>query len=170
MTLPPRWRRSIAWSGLVLALALLATASFFGVRGLRDVAAYREMPTTFRDTPVWKDLALRRIRAGHPLDRLLAVSRPDHICPHDGWTTVRYGALRGDFTGLTVIARGDRLAYASAWSCTFDHVFFDEMPAEEWPHYEASYREFVKQYVAERRARREILGQQGLQDYSLTPR
>jgi len=113
---------------IVLALAALLLCSFFGIHSRRDILGYRMMMHEHYH-PIWKDLAWRRIKKGDSLESLLqrhpALGREDY----GPYTNLRYGEWTS-FDGLNVLAKEGKLIAATAWSCTWRHIFF-EAPEEE---------------------------------------
>lgn len=123
-------RAAIAVAGLlfILALATLLLCSFFGIHSRRDILGYRMMMHEHYH-PIWKDLAWRRIKKGDSLEGLLqrhpALGREDY----GPYTNLRYGEWTS-FDGLNILTKEGKLISATAWSCTWRHIFF-EAPEEE---------------------------------------
>lgn len=78
--------------------------------------------------PIDRDFAHGRFKAGDTLDRLLDSHPPTRVVHHGRYTTVSYGS---GFGGTSVIARDGKLVIAVAWSCVYEHVFFNTLTAAE---------------------------------------
>ena len=117
-----RWCKFSA--GLMLVVLAVGTACAWHLRiwSSHDLLVYSEMSRECH--PVWRDLHAGRIRAGQNVEEVIAVTKPGRVA--------RYGKfVELSFTGVTLVAKDGHLANASAGSCTWDHVFFDEFtPAE----------------------------------------
>ncbi len=116
----------------VLAVVLLPLVVFYHVLGIHsrmDVLAYRMM---IREQyhPVWKDLALRRIRKGDDLQMLLQKHPPVCVEAFGSFASVLYNRPLS-YNTLGVIAKDGRLISARAGSCTWHHVFFNSPEEEE---------------------------------------
>ena len=126
--------RISACVAVVLVLVLLACCSYFRIHRWRDVMAYACMPAEC--DPVWKELALRRVRQGDPVSKLTELRKPSRALEYGPYQQLEYyrgGFEPGDlwFTGITVYAKEGKLLTAVAWSCTWDHVFFEDKREEE---------------------------------------
>jgi hypothetical protein len=78
------------------------------------------------------ELYFGRIRAGDSLDKVIAETKPLRIYRKGEWWDLSYEPPQFlAFTGVSIIARRDRLVQAGAFSCTWQRVFFDEMSPEE---------------------------------------
>ena len=125
---PRLTRRRILVVLALLLVILIATLVFFEIYRPRDVRAYFGMAGECNR--VWKDLALRRIRRGHPVERVLQLSQPNSTETFGPYTVLSYNGNYGGegggiaFTGVWITARDGRLIDASAASCTWDHSFF----------------------------------------------
>ncbi len=116
-------KRKHIWisAGTCLLATLLGTCAYFGIYGWSDLAAYREISRECH--PIWKELALRKIVSGDSATstvRRWPPSRTEHFGPY---TAYWYSAV-DSFTGLHMVAMGDRLVGARAGSCTWEHTFF----------------------------------------------
>ena len=126
--------RIFACLAVVLLLVLLACCSYFRIHRWRDVIAYAGMAAEC--DPVWKELALRRVRQGDPISKLTEIREPSGVLEYGPYEQLEY--YRGGFepgylslTGITVYAKEGKLLTAVAWSCTWDHVFFEDKREEE---------------------------------------
>jgi len=135
--------RISACLAVVLLLALLACCGYFGIYRWRDVIAYGGMAAEC--DPVWKELALRRVRQGDPVSKLTEIREPSWVLEYGPYQQLEYGFEPGylSLTGITVYAKEGKLLTAIAWSCTWDHVFFEDKTEEERIH-----AEFSKYYAA----------------------
>ncbi len=124
-------RAAIGVAGVlvVVALATVLLCSFFGIHSRRDIGAYRMMMREHYH-PIWKDLAWRQIKKGDSLESLLQRHPPLGREEYGPYVDLRYGQWTA-FDGLNVWAKKGRLIAATAWSCTWRHVFFDAPEEEE---------------------------------------
>jgi hypothetical protein len=119
-----RWVRRMLISAVSAVVLLLGACWFFGVWRPRDITGYLIMSRECH--PVWKDLALRRMRAGHSLENLIARTAPARVERFGRYAMVNYQSGLA-LTGVTVVARDGRLVSGEAWSCTFHHTFFNSL-------------------------------------------
>ncbi len=131
--------------GCVIALLLiggvLAWCWWNGVWSYEDFEVYRAMRAEC--PPVWKDLNSGRVDAGMPLGEAIAMTKPAVVERFGDYTLLEY--QQGlSFTGITVIAKGDRLVHAQAWSCTWDKVFFSTWTPQEERAYKDSFKAHVQ--------------------------
>ena len=140
------WSRILVFVVVVMVALAVVAVWYFRIHGFRSVLAYREMDKECHR--IWKDLALRKVYAGEDLDEFLASNTPSTIRRHDNYGTMRFyqnynpGSGGLYFTGITVIAGDNRLVWAVAASCTWQHTFFNELSQED-AYYE-SYRTYVE--------------------------
>src|SRR5262245_34947258 len=82
--------------------------------------------------PVWRELHFGLIRAGDPVNEVIARTKPIRVKRAGEWVVLRYQEYPGGlcFTGVTVVAYEGRLIGAYAWSCTWVREFFDVMSEE----------------------------------------
>ena len=120
----------VAAVGLVmLVLAGVLLCRFLGIRSGQDLMAYRAM-TGEHFHPVWKDLALRRIRKGDDLAETIRRHPPLSREDFESYTVLFYSAS-GVLNNLQITAANGVLIDARATSCTWwKHVFF-ESPMHE---------------------------------------
>jgi hypothetical protein len=113
---------------IVFALAVASLCCFLGVQTRADVIGYYEMARgNFH--PIWKDLALGRIRKGDNLESVLQKHRPTRREDFGPYTSLCYVGP-GSSDTLQIKAKKGRLIYAQAGGCGWEHVFF-AAPEEE---------------------------------------
>jgi len=139
--LKARWMRNTARLLLVAILTVSVAAWFFDVRSQRDVIAYIGMSRECHH--VWRDLALRRIRAGQTVDDVKRLNTPPRIVSWDQYTLLAYNDT-GDFTGLAILARDNKLIFAGSSSCTWEHQFFSTISEQELQDIYRGYWEFLR--------------------------
>ncbi|MEN6334891.1 MAG: hypothetical protein ABFE01_11565, partial [Phycisphaerales bacterium] len=132
----------------VLAVVLLCL--FFGIHSRRDILAYRCMRAEHFH-PVWKDLALRRIRKGDDLAEVVKRHPPVRLEECGPYTALLYHKGVVSFNCLQIIATKDVLIGARADSCCWNHVFFES------PEHEPALREAWSRYY----------DQMGMEGYAL---
>jgi hypothetical protein len=116
-----RWVKICACATAAILAGLAALACYLDVHSGQDVIAYIGMSRECH--PVWKDLALRRIQAGQSVAEVVRMAPPRHRHDWNDYTLLSYGDL-GDFTGLAMLAEDQRLIFAQATSCCWQHEFF----------------------------------------------
>ncbi len=133
-----------------LLLLVIALCGFLGIRSSMDVLAYYTM---LREDyhPVWKDLALRRIRKGDSIDNLLKRHPPVVRDDFPPYIVLGYSE-RGSFNVLDLVAKDGRLLAAHAAGCTWTHIFFTT-PAEEEV-FGLAYSQHAQQWLLEATAYR----------------
>jgi len=135
-----RWFRATACLWLAGLLLLACVASYFDIHSPGDCLAYLNMHRECH--PIWRDLAWRRISPGDDLDDVVSVHPPSVADNRGDFTTVRYyegcdpGEFALSFTGVAIIAKNGKLVYAVAWSCRWQHTFFDELSEDDEAEYE----------------------------------
>ena len=110
--------------GLAVCVLLLVFACHFvGIHSTRDIVAYRAM---WRDRyhPIWKDLALRRIKRGDDVESLLKKHTPPGRADAGPYTKLVY-VWGGAYRRLTVMSKNGKLIAAVAGAATWRHVFFE---------------------------------------------
>jgi hypothetical protein len=95
-----------------------------GITNARDLKAYFGMAVECH--PVWKDLALQRIREGQPVDEVIAATKPVYVVRHGRFVELGYQEPLS-FTAVQIIAMDGGLVRACTASCTWDYIFFDSM-------------------------------------------
>lgn len=138
------WKRIILTAaGLFASFIAVAVALclFFGIHSRRDLLAYRCMSAEHFH-PVWKDLALRRIRKGDSVTEVIKRHPPLRLEECGPYTALLYH--KGlSFNCLQIIATKGVLIGARADSCCWEHVFF------EGPAHEPAFRQACSQYWAQ---------------------
>ena len=90
--------------------------------------------------PIWRDLWEGRVGPGHPVEDLIAATRPAWVTRFGRFVTVEYGPPGGEGNTLGVTARDGRLVAAHAGDCTWNHTFFDAMDRPAWDEFAAARR------------------------------
>jgi hypothetical protein len=75
--------------------------------------------------PAWREYHFGRIRAGDPVDDVIARTRPVTVERKGRWTILQY--QRPGYTGMGAVAYDGRMVSAGAASCCWVREFFDEM-------------------------------------------
>jgi len=120
-----RWTRFLIPAAWILAshvLVITFLCAFFDVRCLDDLKAYHYMMKQ-PPHPIWKDLALRRIRNGDDLAQALQEYPPTKREEYEPYTVLSYSEP-GSVDSVQVIATGGVLVYAGASIWGREHVFF----------------------------------------------
>jgi hypothetical protein len=118
------WFRVFGGLALALLVALIFCAWYFRVWSWRDLQVFQMMSRECH--PVWRDLHWGRIYAGQDVEDVITSTNPVRVERYGEFVQLNY--QRGlCFTGVTITARNGRLAGATAWSCTWDRVFFDQL-------------------------------------------
>ncbi len=109
-----RWFQVPAALLLLLAGVTLACAWHYGIWSWRDLQVYRSMQRECH--PVWEELHFGRIRAGQDVEEAIARTRPPVVERFGEFVLLSYQDPREGIhvTGVTVVAKGGRLAAASA--------------------------------------------------------
>jgi hypothetical protein len=126
-----RWWCWLALSAVGGGLALLAFCWTHRVWSLNEWRVYQAMDAHCH--PVWRELHFGRIRAGDPVDEVIAGTKPIRVKRAGGWVVLSYQEYPGGlcFTGVTVAAYEGRLVCAYAWSSAWVRQFFDVMSEEQ---------------------------------------
>ena len=119
---------------LVLISIALTFAWWLKIWSYEDYFSYRAM--TMHCHPVTRDLVWRKIRAGDSLSIVIEQTNPVSISRNGDFTVLHYQEGLS-CTGVGIIAEKGRLIEASAWGCTWERVFFDQLddrrlPDSEW--------------------------------------
>jgi len=136
---PSGWRRlskpALLWVGLpILAIpAIVLPFVFLGVGSPADIVAFHRM-SKGGFHPIWKDLALRRIKKGDTVESVVKIHPPLIREDYPPYTRLYYGRS-GTFDRLAVFAKEGRLFFAIAGSHGQEHRFFGSS-AEETLAYE----------------------------------
>jgi len=126
-----KWFRITAGLLLSLLILTLALAAYFDIWSREDLIAYGGM--YYECHPVWKTLALRRIRAGHSVDDLTRLHQPYGTDTWKNYTFLDYESRPGEFSmgAFWVVAEDNKLVYAVAGNDTWQHEFFSTISEEE---------------------------------------
>ena len=82
--------------------------------------------------PAWRDFHSGRVRAGDPVEEVIARTQPVAVERKARWMVLTYDGGGGlCFTGLTAAAYDGRMVCAYAYSCTWVRLFFDELTDEQ---------------------------------------
>jgi hypothetical protein len=134
--LSKRWFKLSAGFVLLAIIALTACAWYFRIWSWRDLQVYRMMSRECH--PVWQNLHWGRVHMGQNVEEVIVATKPVRVERYGAFVLLSYqeGLC---FTGVTITAKNGRLACATAWSCTWDRVFFDEMTREDWKAFSEAY-------------------------------
>jgi len=134
----------VSAGALVLVVLLLALlCHFVGIRSMRDIVAYRAMWRE-RYHPIWKDLALRRVKKGDGVEAVAQRHPPLYRNDAGPYTKLVY-TQGGASPGLTVMAENGKLALAVAGAPTWRHVFFNAPgPMESYAQAQSEYRKRLR--------------------------
>jgi hypothetical protein len=120
------WRRWLVRLAVLAALAgnaLVAFCWWHNVWSLTEWRVYRAMDHELH--PAWRDYHFGRVRAGDPVDQVIARTEPIAVERKGRWTVLTYE--RPGFTGMGALAYDGRMVSAAAASCCWVRVFFDEL-------------------------------------------
>ncbi len=140
----------IAGGLAVFAVLLVFACHFVGIRSTRDIVAYRAMRREHYH-PIWKDLALGRVKRGDDVESLLQKHTPLWRNDAGRYTKLVY-VQGGADPGLTVMAKDGKLILAVAGAATWQHAFFD--PAGQMESYTQAHRNYRKQLQLDKDAYR----------------
>jgi hypothetical protein len=144
-----RWGRTTICVVVVLLAVIISAASYLDIRSRKDVIAYIGMSQECH--PVWKDLALKRIRAGQTVEDVNKTRKPQRSESWDRYTLLMYNDI-GDFTGLVIVARDHKLIFAGASSCGWEHEFFSTISRQELQEIYRSYWDYIKEKKRRKKA------------------
>ena len=158
-----RWRRVFSLF-LALVLILICLCWYFGIRSHIDLIAYAGMWEECH--PIWKDLAFQRIHAGQSLDEVMALAAPSRVERHDPYTTISYfsGGIGLHFTGISLVAKDNHVVSAEAWSCCWNHTFFDRLSRQERLDYWDSYKSYLEDQARKRPQKPEEAAEEKIDD------
>jgi hypothetical protein len=126
------WKRWWFWPAVLIVLAvntLLILCAHFRVWTPTEYRVYQAMKHECH--PAWRDYHFGRVRAGDPVDDVIARTQPIKVEQKGRWTTLSYSD-RG-FTGMAGVAYDGRMVLALAMSCTWTRLFFDDLTeAQSW--------------------------------------
>jgi hypothetical protein len=124
-----RWWFWLAATSVVLELGLLAFCWTHRVWSVNEWQVYRAMDQECH--PVWRDFHYGRIRAGDPVEEVIAQNEPVRVERAGRWVVLKYHGGGLCFTGITAVAYDGRMVGAYAWSCTWTRQFFDIMSEDQ---------------------------------------
>ncbi len=124
-----RWVKPTAGILFALLLATLAAAYSFRIWSWRDFRDYLAM--SHECHTVWKDLHYGDILPGQDVEAVITTTTPVDVERFGEFVRVNYQRM-GNFTGVTITAKNGRVVSASAWSCMWDRLFFDELTEQDW--------------------------------------
>jgi hypothetical protein len=155
------WKKWVAAIfGIVFVFVLITTCLcvFLGIRSKMDAVGYYCMiQEDFH--PIWKDLALRRIKKGDSIEIVLKKYTPVRRYDFPPYVNLQF---EEPFSGLVIAAKDGKLIYAGAGSCCWEHTFFKISEEEE--KYVEAYATYLKQVSFERKAYRVHLAAANGQD------
>jgi hypothetical protein len=115
------WRRWLIRATVLVALAgngLVVFCWWHNVWSRDAWTVYRAMD--HERHPDWREYHFGRIRAGDPVDQVLARTQPDKVVHRSRWTFLQY-------RGMGAAAYDGRMVYAVALSCCWTRIFFDDL-------------------------------------------
>ncbi len=129
-----RQRRVAVLLGSLCLAALLAACSHWRIWGYGDLSLYLHVRS---HSPVAHTLWHGEIRPGDPIDRVIAVSRPNSTHALGPFLSIDYyptgdlppGSISLEGTSLT--AKDGRLISAGSYGCTFQRSYFDVATADD---------------------------------------
>lgn len=104
-------------------LLLIFSCWWYNVWSLDGWTVYREMDRECH--PAWREYHFGRVRKGDSVDQVIARTQPPLVERRGRWTFLRY--QRRGFTGMWAAAYDGQMVYATARSCCWVRVFFDEL-------------------------------------------
>jgi hypothetical protein len=121
-------------TGIVVAggLAVLAFCWSHRVWSFDGWRAYQGMEAECH--PAWRDFHYGRVRAGDPVEEVIARTHPVSVTRQGRWVGLSYQDNKGGlcFGGMTATAYDGRMVCAYAYSCTWFRLFFDELSHEQY--------------------------------------
>jgi hypothetical protein len=129
------WLTGVVVAGCLTVLALCWSCRVWSLDGWR---VYRAMATEC--PPAWRDFHYGHVRAGDPVEEVIARTHPVAVERKGRWVGLRYHENGGGlcFAGMTATAYDGRMVCAYAYSCTWVRVFFDELSDEQASSYGAT--------------------------------
>ena len=119
-----RWLIRLAVVAVLAGNALVAFCWWHNVWSWDAWTVYRAMDHECH--PAWREYHFGRVRAGDPVDEIIARTEPIAVEQKGRWTFLKY-QRPGGFTGMGAVAYDGRMVAAVAASCCWVRVFFDEM-------------------------------------------
>jgi hypothetical protein len=129
------WRRWLIRLAVLAALAGNAVVVFcwwHNAWSWDAWTAYRAMDHECH--PAWREYHFGRVRAGDPVDEVIARTEPAAVERKGRWTVLQY-QRPGGFTGMGAAAYDGRMVFAVARSCCWTRMFFDEVPEAQCPEF-----------------------------------
>lgn len=128
------WKRLSFWLTGAVVIGCLAVVTLCWSYRLWSFDGFRVYQAMANEChPAWRDFHYGRVRAGDPVEEVIARTQPMAVEQKGRWMVLTYDdsgeGLR--FTGLTAIAYDGRMVCAYAWSCTWVRLFFDELSDEQ---------------------------------------
>ena len=127
------WRFRLAALVIVSGLGVVVVCWIYNVWSLEGWRVYHEMDQNCH--PAWQDYQFRRVRAGDPVDEVIARTQPSAVERKGRWVILSYrkesDAKGLCWTGMWAAAYDDRMVCASAASCTWTRLFFDDLSEEQ---------------------------------------
>jgi len=124
------WKRCWSWLiGVVVTgcLAVVTLCWSCQVWSFDSFRVYQAMANECH--PAWRDFHYGRVRAGDPVEEVIARTQPVAVERKGRWMVLNYDG--GGFTGLAAAAYDGRMVCAYAYSCTWVRLFFDELSDEQ---------------------------------------
>jgi len=112
---------------VVACLAIVGTCRAYRVSSPFGWQVYVAMSRECH--PAWQDYHFGRVNAGDSVEEVIAHTCPTSIKRHGRWVELDYG--EGGFTGMFAAAYDGRMVFASAGSCGWVRLFFDELTDEQ---------------------------------------
>ncbi|HVK14278.1 MAG TPA: hypothetical protein VM597_36390 [Gemmataceae bacterium] len=113
-----RWLIRLAVAAALVGNAGVAVCWWHNVWSWDAWVAYQGMD--HERHPDWREYHFGRVRAGDPVEEVLARTRPDVVERRGRWTFLKY-------PGMGAAAYDGRMVHALALSCCWTRIFFDEL-------------------------------------------
>jgi hypothetical protein len=130
------WKRWWFWFGGAagaVALALVALCGSYRVWSLDGWRVYQAMASECH--PAWQDFHFGRVRAGDPVEVVIARTRPTTVGRKGRWVVLSYhkdeAGVGLRWTGMTAAAYDGEMVCAFAQSCTWTRLFFENLSDEQ---------------------------------------
>jgi hypothetical protein len=124
------WLIGVAISG---GLAVGALCGSYRVWSLTGWRVYQAMASECH--PAWRDFHFAHVRAGDPVEEVIARTRPTSTQRKGRWVILSYlqetDAKGLPWTGMTAAACDGQMVCAVARSCTWTRLFFDNLSDEQ---------------------------------------
>ena len=149
--MPRMWRRFLI--GLVVLVILAGNGLILfcwrhNVWSRDEWMIYKELDRG--SDPSWREYHFARIRAGDPVDEVLARTEPVTVVQQGRWTFLKYKKIGA-------AAYDGRMVYAGAMSCCWERIFFDELTDAQCREFFGRSRAQVDQETDELRRRGTII-------------